>query len=219
MITRTLLVAAAVLVVAAGCQHGTAHASHSASRRPSGSPSPSASATPRGSGSPSASASPSGARNADGPALPAVDRCHTSELVGRFQGSASGGAAGSRYGALVLANKGATCQIYGYPGMQLYDASNRPLPTNVVRSTERQPTLITLRSGATAWAEMRWSTVNQAGDAQGTQCQPTSTSAKVTPPDETTQLTLPISIFACGMGTIQVWPMADAPPFPLTSSM
>lgn len=212
MIKRTLLIAAGLLVVAAGCQQPTAHAAHPAS----GGPSPSTSVTTTG--GPAASdtaASPPAGPTAPGGTLPAVDRCHTAQLVGRFQLSANGGAAGNRYGALSLANRGATCRIYGYPGMQLYDAAGHALPTNVVRTSGTTPTLVTLVSGATAWAEMHWSVVNGTGDNQNGQCQPTSSSAQVTPPDETTQLTVPIKIYACERGTVFIWPMASAPPFPL----
>jgi hypothetical protein len=213
MIRRTLLVGAAVLLVAAGCQHATGHARHPAGHRPSasapaGGPSPSGPA----SAGPSPSAPPSSAPTNVGPVL---DRCHTAQLVGRFAPSADGGTAGVFYGALELANRGATCQLYGYPGMQLYDAAGHPVPTDVVRSTERAPTLITLRSGGTAWAELRWSPVNGTGDHQNGQCQPTSASARVTPPDETTQLTVAISIVACERGRIDTWPMAASAPFPL----
>ncbi len=215
MIRRALLVGAAVVLAAAGCQHATAQARHPAGRHPSasapaGSPSPSgpASASSSPSAPPSSVATPD-----DGPPHvgPVLDRCHTAQLVGRFAPSADGGTAGVSYGALQLSNRGATCQIYGYPGMQLYDAAGRPVPTDVVRSTERAPTLITLRSGGTAWAQLRWSPVNGTGDNQPGQCQPTSASARVTPPDETTQLTVAISIVACERGHIDTWPMAAFP--------
>jgi hypothetical protein len=82
--------------------------------------------------------------------------------------------AGAYYGALALANKGATCQLYGYPGMHCttLSATRRPPPWSATPASG--PALITLRSGQAAWAAMRWSPVTGDGDSATGQCQPTS---------------------------------------------
>jgi hypothetical protein len=214
-----VLACVVALLATAGCHHAAAEhhptAHHPAAHHPAGAAT--ASGSPSGRASAGASASPSAPaqRAGSGPALPALDRCHTGQLNGRFAAAASGGTAGAYYGALALANKGATCQLYGYPGMQLYDAVGHPLPTTVVRDPASRPALITLRSGQAAWAAMRWSPVTGDGDSATGQCQPTSSTARVTPPDETTQLTVPIKIFACQRGRIDMGAMAAGPPYPL----
>ena len=65
------------------------------------------------------------------PAAPA--NCVRSQLGVRANGT--NGAAGTIFGAWVLTNvSGSACRLYGYPGMQLYGRTGRPIPTIVKRT-------------------------------------------------------------------------------------
>jgi Protein of unknown function (DUF4232) len=59
-------------------------------------------------------------------------RCYVSDLAGRFHGAQAG--LGNRGFLLTLTNvSGASCRLDGYPGLELRDASWRPLPVTRLR--------------------------------------------------------------------------------------
>jgi hypothetical protein len=130
-------------------------------------------------------------------------RCHTSDLSGRL--GFVQGAAGSRFGPLVLENRSHhTCTLFGYIGGQLYNAAGRKLPTRIVRDHSRPEHTVVVAPGRRAFAELRWSAIPSGG---ATSCPKPRTFA-VTPPDETTQLRVrwragPV----CGHGRIDVRPV------------
>jgi Protein of unknown function (DUF4232) len=127
-------------------------------------------------------------------------RCHTSDLRGHF--GTLQGAAGSRFGPLVLVNASShTCTVYGFIGGQLLGAGGRPLTTHVVRDPTTPVRTITVRPGAKAVSTVRWSAIPSGSGA----C-PTPAILEVTPPDETTQLRVrwPAHQQICGAGTIEV---------------
>ena len=111
-------------------------------------------------------------------------RCHTSMLSAHVVVGQPG--AGQHYAELVLTNtSGATCKIYGYPGMQLVSASGGQVPTAV----DRQPgaeRLVTLGAGQQVSSLLHWTIVP--GTGEGSPCQPTASGLIVTPPDETSPL-------------------------------
>jgi hypothetical protein len=118
----------------------------------------------------------------------ALPRCHTGDLDAGLQPSAGGGAAGSVYLDLGLTNRAAhPCALYGFPGMTLIDSAGRWLPTTVSRESTR-PTLVPLAPGRTAWALVHYTHVP--ADDETVPCQPSAVGLAVTPPDETTQLTV-----------------------------
>ena len=81
------------------------------------------------------------------PAAPA--NCVRNQLSVRSNGTS--GAAGTIHEAWVFTNLSSkTCHLYGYPGMQLYGRSGRPIPTTVLRSLRPRPNHVTLASGASA---------------------------------------------------------------------
>jgi Protein of unknown function (DUF4232) len=135
-------------------------------------------------------------------AVPAATppRCHTSDLSGHF--GTIQGAAGSRFGPLVLVNTSHhTCAVRGFVGGQLLGAGGRPLPTHVVRDPATPVTTVRLRPGGKAVSTVRWSAIPSGSGA----C-PTPAILQVTPPDETTRLRAawPAHQQICGAGTIDV---------------
>ncbi|MER7081195.1 Protein of unknown function [Saccharopolyspora kobensis] len=131
-----------------------------------------------------------------------VTRCHTSMLTGSLQNPDAG--AGQRYAELTLTNSsGETCTLYGYGGMQLVDASGRPLPTDAKRTPNPGPSMITLSPGESASATLHWTAVPHEGEPTDGPCAPTAASLQVIPPDETDPLPVtwnggPV----CGFGKI-----------------
>src|SRR5436190_23853204 len=80
-------------------------------------------------------------------------RCHTGDLSGRL--GFIQGAAGSRFGPLVLKNRSHhTCTLFGYIGGQLYSATGQPLPTRIVRDHSRPRHTVTVAPGRSAFADL-----------------------------------------------------------------
>jgi hypothetical protein len=131
------------------------------------------------------------------------DRCHTAGLALSLQGVE--GAAGSRFATFLFTNKtGVSCTLFGFPGAQLLDAQNNPLPTSVMRdgnqlSTQPGPTLVTVPAGGSAKFLMHWGVV-----PVGNETCPTSSQLEVTPPDEFDSLIIPMAIMACNHGQLDV---------------
>jgi Protein of unknown function (DUF4232) len=130
-------------------------------------------------------------------------RCHTSDLSGRL-GSIQG-AAGSRFGPLVLKNRSShTCTLFGFVGGQLYDAAGRPIPTRIVRDHSHPEHAVTVAPGHSAFADLHWSAIPSGGAHR---CPQPHTFA-VTPPDERTQLRVRWTAGrVCGHGRIDVRPV------------
>ena len=188
LLTGTL-VAAAALVLLAGC--GTGNQQSAAPPTPT----------------PSSSAAPS-----TSPQAPAAgERCHTRELGAALQQQRPGG--GSRYAVLTLTNRSSrTCPVTGFPGLQLLDSSSKPLPTNVVRDQQQPPQTVQLAPGAAAYTTLHWGLVPGDGEPQTTQCEPTPASVEVTPPDETTHLVIGWTYGpVCQKGRIDLPALAPGP--------
>jgi hypothetical protein len=130
-------------------------------------------------------------------------RCHTADLSGRL--GFIQGAAGSRFGPLVLKNRSHhTCTLFGYIGGQLYNAAGRPIPTRIVRDHSRPEHTVTLAPGHTAFADLHWSAIPSGGARS---C-PLPRAFAVTPPDERTQLRVRWTAGrVCGHGRIDVRPV------------
>lgn len=139
------------------------------------------------------------------------NRCHTSQLSASFNIVPGSQGAGHELALVSLTNDSKqNCVVYGYVGMQLLDKNKHPLPTNVVRSQD-QPTQVSLASGQTASASVRFSPdVPGTGEPTSKQCEPTSYYVEVTPPDETTHLTAKISPATpvCEHGSLLTKPLA-----------
>jgi hypothetical protein len=107
---------------------------------------------------------------------------------------------------------GATCTLFGYPGMQLLDVAGHFLPTNVIRGggplfdnaqANLGPSTVVLAPQRKAAFSFSYSDVPVGNE---TSC-PTSTSALVTPPGDFTSATVALAIAPCGGGTIHVSPV------------
>jgi hypothetical protein len=200
MLSKTLVVAGAALVLAAGCAQQQAGGSGGAGRA-SGTPGPAAGG-PTQAPSTATPAPVTGGGSATG-------RCSASALalgLGR-----AGIAAGNIYQSVSLTNtSGATCWLYGFPGLLMLDAADRPMPTHVVRidgptfpGISPTPQRVMLAPGASAPFFMHTGNVPSGGEST---C-PQSKTLLVTPPDETHQLRVADQMAPCQGGTIDVSPV------------
>ena len=132
-----------------------------------------------------------------------VDRCHTSELTGSLVPGSPG--AGQRYATLVLRDTGGQrCTIHGYGGLGLVGADGHALPTTQVRAPSPAPVTVLLAPGGTVSSQLHWSVVPGPGDSQSAACQPTPTTLRVIPPDETDALSVRWDLGpVCSKGTIE----------------
>src|SRR2546423_15533047 len=130
-------------------------------------------------------------------------RSHTADPSGRL--GFIQGAAGSRFGPLVLKNRSRhTCTLFGYIGGQLYNAAGRPLPTRIVRDHSRPRRTVTVAPGRSAFADLHWAAI----PSGGARSWPAPRSFAVTPPDERTQLHVRWTAGrVCGHGRIDVRPV------------
>lgn len=137
------------------------------------------------------------------PADQAGDRCHTSMLSGTLAQPDAG--AGQRFAELTLRNTSAeTCTLYGYGGLQLVAEDGTALPTDLERTGNPGPELITLAPDETAKSTLRWTAVPHEGEATDGPCQQAPASAQVIPPDETDPLDVAwTSGPVCGFGAIE----------------
>jgi hypothetical protein len=101
---------------------------------------------------------------------------------------------------------GTTCELFGYPGMQLLNARGAALPTYVRRGTSAavpaepvSEVVMTHSQHASFYAG--YSNVPTSGQA----CR-VSTSVEVTPPNDTKHFTLKLAIAPCG-GVLTVSPV------------
>ena len=144
------------------------------------------------------------------PSPQAGDRCHTAGLTLSLAASDAG--AGQRWDTYRLTNwTGVSCLFYGYPGAQLLDADNNPLPTNVVRgggqTNDPGPATVVVPAGGSAKFVAHWSPIPVGNE---TTC-PTASTLLVTPPDEWDALSIATPMNPCGGGTINVSALQPGP--------
>jgi predicted small secreted protein len=149
----------------------------------SGTPTPTASAadgsatgaTPAGAGTTTSAAGGGGAA-----------RCHTANLGFAWGAPGPSASGGRRSVAVKLTNKaGATCTMYGFPGVDLVNSGQS---WSLPRATDVTPRTVTLVPGATATFTLVYRAYEGAGGQKYT-----PTTAIITPPDETTSYDLPWS--------------------------
>lgn len=177
-----------VLLAVAACGRG-AGAGTSPGATPSGSPTsiPTIGTTPTP--TPAPAPTPTATAGTSG--------CQPSQLS--LSTGARNAGTGSVQEVFIFTNIGAApCQLFGYPGMQMLGSGGQQIPTKVVRMQSTEAT-VTLAPGATASFLAQWH--DQTGYM--TPCA-TSQSVQVTPPNDTTQLTVAAAIQACPDGTINV---------------
>jgi hypothetical protein len=129
--------------------------------------------------------------------------CRTVDLSARLGRIDAG--AGQRYETLALVNRSRhTCHTYGYVGMQFLDAHGRALPTQVLRDRTYRAHRVLLAPGARAVTRLHWTVIPGTSDPNG-RCGPAPRRLEVTPPDETTHLTIAWAGGAvCGRGQVSV---------------
>ncbi|MGH9121805.1 MAG: DUF4232 domain-containing protein, partial [Acidimicrobiales bacterium] len=139
-----------------------------------------------------------------------TSQCQPAQLSGSFATIVGSAGAGNIEARLVLTNMSpSTCVTGGYVGMQLLGTGGAVLPTNVVRVTTSPTVTITLAPGDSTNAVARYSPdVPGVGDSQTGQCQPVAYTAEVTPPNDTTHLTVDgPGTSVCEKGTLQFGPV------------
>jgi hypothetical protein len=100
------------------------------------------------------------------------------------------------------------CTFFGFPGAQLLDAANNPLPTTVVRgggpfTNAPPPATVNVAPHGSALVRIHWEQVPVGNE---TTC-PTASSIAITPPDEFVPLIVATQIRACGGGHLDVTPV------------
>lgn len=124
----------------------------------------------------------------------------------------SSGAAGTIELVVTIADTSSQpCTLEGYPGMQLYNSAGQPIPTTVVRgmatfltpAANQPPTLQTLGPSKTASFSLQYEDVPVGNE---TSC-PTSATADITPPNDTSTVSLALEIAPCNNGTVHVSPV------------
>jgi hypothetical protein len=124
-------------------------------------------------------------------------RCHTSQLA--VSTGPVGAAAGTIAASFVLTNTSkVTCTLLGYPGFSLLDNQGQPMIGNVGRKggpafPVMKPARVTLAPRRAASFSVGYSDVPTGPEP----CR-MSVSALITPPDETTQLTIADQAPVCG---------------------
>jgi hypothetical protein len=184
-------------LVAAACLGGAALAACSSATTPSATTS-STTSSPASSTTPTTSATTTTAGSTV---------CATSALSASIYGSAA--AAGTVETTVALrSTASAPCQLGGYPGLAMLNAAGGALTTTVVRGgsytfTSLVSSTVTLSDGQTAYFNMGYSDVPTGSQ---TSC-PSSTSLEITPPNDTSFLTIAAQLGPCNNGTMTVSPV------------
>lgn len=118
------------------------------------------------------------------PAAPAPKRCRTSDLRASLGPDHPG--AGQENFALVLTNRSPrACSLYGFPGVAFVDAAGEAVTPDPERATDQPPQRVTLAPGADAWSALSYTDPAITGVTTVT-----PRALLVTPPDETTPLSV-----------------------------
>ena len=190
------LALAALVALVAGCSSASSPTSSpppaaSQAATSAAAATPSAPATSAPASSPTATAGSGGTGGAAG----GTPSCATRDL--KVAAGLAQGAAGSVYQVIDFTNiSGATCTLFGYPGVAL--AGGSPV-TQVGLAASRSGTsparLVTLRAGSTANALLR---ITEALNYPSSKCHPVPTTyLQIYPPNQTTPVYLGYKATAC----------------------
>jgi hypothetical protein len=113
-----------------------------------------------------------------------IPRCSASQVAVWVNADSANGAAGSVYYHLDFTNtSGATCHLYGYPGVSALSGSGAQLGSAAGRDSAAPAGYVNIVPGGTAHSVLR---VVQTGDYPAATCQPTAASRlRVYPPGDT----------------------------------
>jgi len=100
------------------------------------------------------------------------------------------------------------CSLFGYPGLQMLDVSNHPLPTTVQRGgsstfPSTSPQTVVLQPASSAGFYLSYEDVPVGSE---TSC-PTSATLEITPPNDFHPLVISDQIAPCSGGLISVSPV------------
>jgi hypothetical protein len=211
LLTGAALAVAGVLVVGCGSQGSSSQASGPLA---SGSPSATGGTTaPAAANAPATPMATSGTVAAGSPAAAsgsstgsggtnATPECTTSDLKTSV-GNGGGGTAGAYYSVIDFTNSsGASCTLYGYPGVSLRGAQLALIGAPATRNATPVPSLVTLAPGATANAVLR---MTDPGVYATAECGPvTSAYLQVYPPNQTQPAELPFSGSTCSRASVKI---------------
>jgi hypothetical protein len=127
--------------------------------------------------------------------------CETSTLAASL-GPGNGTAGSTYYPIKFTSNSGATCTLYGYPGVSFVAASGGQVGAAATEDPSYPRRLVTLAPGATAHAELR---VTDAMNYPASACQPVTVHRlRVFPPGQTSPLYLTLNATACTSTSVQI---------------
>jgi hypothetical protein len=135
------------------------------------------------------------------------DYCEVPDLRAQTEGTE--GAAGTVEVTFRLTNSSPSpCVMWGYPGALMLASDGSPLTTVVKRGgdlsfLEGSVETVQIAAGSSAYFNLGYSDVPSGSE---TSC-PKSSSLEITPPNDTQQLVVPISIEACQGGLLSVSPV------------
>jgi Protein of unknown function (DUF4232) len=149
------------------------------------------------------------------PAAPAAaasaPRCATSGLV-VWMDTFGNGAAGTIYYTLEFTNlSGHACTLHGSPGVSAVSLSGRQLGSPAGGNYSGDTPAIILASGATAYAQLRYSDVITGNNF----CKTVAAGLRVYPPNQFASKVIPYPIAACtrsGLVYMNVGPVQATPP-------
>lgn len=191
-----VLLSGAVVVLLAACGSSSSGAGASGS----GSPAPAASSSSPAAASVRPSTATSGGLSPR--AAPSVPPCATSGL--KVTLGPPNGAAGSVYRAIDFTNTtGATCSLYGYPGVSLAGGSPpAQIGAAAARTAAAAPALVTLPAGGVAHATVQ---LTQAGNYPAATCDPApATTMVIYPPGQTVAASVPYPATGCKSTAITI---------------
>ena len=127
--------------------------------------------------------------------------CRTSALAASL-GPGNGTAGSVYYPFEFTSNSGATCILYGYPGVSFVAASGGQVGAAATEDPAYPRRLVTLAPGAVAHAELR---VTNAMNYPASACRPVTVHRlRVFPPGQTSPLYLALNATACTSTSVQI---------------
>lgn len=141
----------------------------------------------------------------------APQRCHTTALKASLHADGNQAGVGNFGENLALTNiSHQTCTVYGYPGLGLQNGKHAVLPIKVIWgstyfATDPGRHTVTLKPGQSAWADLAWHAPYGVTSV-------TPSYLEVTPPDETTHLTIGFAVGAVDDDNLHVTALAARPP-------
>ena len=152
-----------------------------------------------------------GSGSADAQTVRTPQRCSTGELTASLHADANQAGMGNFGENLALTNTShQTCTVYGYPGLGLQNGKHTVLPITVVWgatyfAADPGRHTVVLKPGQSAWSDLAWNAPYGVKSV-------TPSYLEVTPPDETTHLTIGFAPGAINDGSLHVTALAAKPP-------